>query len=378
MLTYSQLAKLEREARDRHVLHVYVDPAELDSVARRAWRRTLANAVVAQRKALSDAPHAERNEFDEAAGVMEKLTRELGDDVDGAAGWAAFVTADGSPYAGPTARAPRTALAWRTGVATAPYMRLMQPVSDVIVGIVDARTTDMFRLSGRGLEHVGKVNAHAHVGRAAHMGDAAREGFHAGTRGTALTDAAQRALEVGRERMLHDVAAELEGLARPGAWIVIGGTRANAQDAIKHLGKAAQKRALHLPGLSMDSSEAEIAAAAGAGRQQLETEHDMARVAELVDRAVGRGRAVLGFQPAADAVRSGAAREILVSPRFFEEHPDDAEAMALDVLAHGARMVEIGGEAGDRLDADAGGVAATLRFPSRSGHVTAGLATARG
>ena len=377
MLSYSQLAKLERSARDQHVLNAYINPAELDAVARRAWRKTLANAVVAQRKALGDAPHAERNAFDKAAEVLAKLTGELSDDVDGAAGWVAFVTADAARHAGTTARAPRTSLTWRTGIATAPYLRLFQAVPDVIVGIVDARTADIYRAGPRGVERVGRVNAHAHVGRAAHMGDSAREGFHTGTRGTALTDAAQRALEVGRERMLHDVAGQIEGLARPGGWIVIGGTRNNGHEAIKRLGKAAQKRAVHMPGLGMDASEADIAAAAIAGRQQLETEHENARVADIVERAVGRGRAVLGLRAVADALRTGAAREVIVSPRFLDEHPDEAEAVALDVLAHGARLVEMTGEAGARLDADAGGVAATLRFPSRAGRVMAGLASAR-
>ncbi len=376
MLTYSQLAKLERSARARHVLHAYVDPTELDAVARRAWRKTLANAVVAQRKALSGAPHAERNEFDKAAELLEKLTGELRDDVDGAAGWAAFITADGLLHAGPTYRAPPTSLTWRTGIAAAPYMRLFQGPADVIVALVDARSTDLYRVSGRGVERVGHVNAHAHVGRAAHMGDSAREGFHTGTRGTALADAAHRALEVGRERMLHDVANELEGLARPNGWIVIAGTRSNAHDAIKHLGKAAQKRALYVPGPGMDASEAEIATAAVEGRHQLETEHEKARVTEIVDRAVGRGRAVVGLEATVGALATGAAREVLATPRFLDERPEDAEAVALDVLTHGSRLVEVRGEAGERLDAEAGGIAAALRFPSRAGRVAAGLASA--
>ncbi len=378
MLTYSQLAELERAARDRYVLHAYVDPTELDAVARRAWRRSLANAIVAQRKALSDTPHPERNEFDKAVVLLERLIGELGDDLDGAQGWVAFLTADQVLHAGPTHRAPGTSLAWRTGIATAPYLRVSQPMADVLVAIIDARSTDLYRSTARGLERVEHVKAHAHVGRAAHMGDSSREGFHTGTRGTALTDAAQRALEVGRERMLHDVAGELEGLARPGSWILIGGTRNNASDAIKHLGKAAQKRALHVPGLSMDASEAEIAEAAAAGRRQLEGEHASARVADLVNRAAGRGRAVVGFAAVVEALRAGAAREVLASPRFFDEHPADAEALALDVLVHGARLIEVAGEAGERLDADGGGVAATLRFPSRTGRITAGLASARG
>lgn len=377
MLTYSQLAKLERSARGYHVLHVYVDPTELDAVARRAWRKTLAGAVVAQRKALGGAPHAERNEFDKAAELLEKLTRELSDDVDGAAGWAAFLTADRSLHAGPTHRAPRTSLAWRIGISAAPYMRLFQGPADVIVALVDARSTDIYRLSGRDVERVGHVNAHAHVGRAAHMGDSAREGFHTGTRGTALADAAQRALEVGRERMLHDVANELEALARPSGWIVIAGTRSNAHDAIKHLGKAAQKRTVYVPGPGMDASEADIAAAATEGRHQLEIEHETARVTDIVDRAVGRGRAVVGLEPTRAALETGAARDVLATPRFFDERPDEAEAVALDVLAHGARLVEVTGQAAERLDAEAGGIAAALRFPSRTRGVAAGLVSAR-
>ncbi len=376
MLTYSQLAKLERSVRDQHVLHAYVDPTELDAVARRTWRKTLATAAVAQRKALSDAPHAERNEFDTAAEMLEKLTRDLSDDLDGAAGWAVFITADRLLYAGETNRAPRTALHWRTGIAAAPYMRLFQGAADVIVALMDARSTDIYRSSGRGVERVEHVNAHAHVGRAAHMGDSSREGFHTGTRGTTLTDAAQRALEVGRDRMLHDVANELENLARPSGWIVIGGTRNNAYDAIKRLGKGAQKRTLHTPGLGMDASEADIVAAAADARRRLQAASEATRVIDIVDRDVGRGRAVVGLEAVTGALRTGAAREVLVTQRFFDERPDAAEAVALDVLAHGARLAEIAGEPGERLDAEAGGIAATLRFPSRVGRATAAMAKA--
>ena len=377
MLTYSQFANLERSARDRHVLHAYIDAGELDAVARRAWRKTLAAGIAAARKTVASASHAERAEFEQATGRLAEVTRQLPDDLEGAPGWAALVTADGVLQAGPTLRAPEAYVGWRLGIAAAPYLRALQGPADVILALIDARTADLYRLHGGGVERVGRINAHAHVGRAAHMGDVAREGFHSGTRGTTLTDAAQRALEVGRERMLHEVAQELEGLARPSGWIVVAGTRTNANDAIKRLGRAAQKRATYMSGLSADASEAEIATAAAEGRRRLSSEREVARVAELLDRAIGRARAVVGLEEVRGAIRSGAARDVLITPAYFETHGDEAESVALDLLSHGARLSEVGGEAATRLDAEGGGIAATLRFPSRVGRVGAGLAAAR-
>lgn len=377
MLTYSQFADLERSSRDRHVLHAYVDSGELDAVARRVWRKTLAAGIAAARKSVASAPHAERAEFEQAAGRLAEVARQLPDDLDGAPGWAVFATADGVLRAGPTLRAPAACVGWRLGISAAPYLRALQAPADVLLALIDARTADLYRLRGAAVERVGRINAHAHVGRATHMGDAAREGFHSGTRGTTLADAAHRALEVGRERMLHEVAQELEGLARPSGWIVVAGTRTNAHDAIKRLGRAAQKRATYMPGLSVDASEAEIATVAAEGRRRLSAERELARVDDLLDRAIGRARAVVGLEAVRGAIRSGAARDVLITPAFFASHGEEAESVALDLLSHGARLSEIGGEAATRLDAEGGGIAATLRFPSRVGRVGAGLVASR-
>lgn len=377
MLTYAQLAKLAHDVQDRHVLNVFVDATELDAVARRAWRRTLASGITATRKAIADAPHAERQAFEKAAKLVTRQAKELSDDLDAAPGWVAFVTEDEIVYAGPVFRAPRASVSWRRGIATAPYLRLHDGDGGVIVAVIETRATDLYRWNGRDVEQLGRVSAHAHVGRAAQMGDAPREGFHTGTRGTALTDAAQRALEVGRERMLHDVAQQLEGLARPSSWIVMAGIRTTVNEAIKHLSSAARKRTLYVSGLGSDASEVDIARAAGEGRQQLQRQHELDRVTDLIERAVGRGRGVLGFKPTMEALDTGAARDVLVSPRFLEDRPADAESVALAVLANGARLAEVGDDAAVRLDSDAEGIAATLRFPSRNGRVARGLARAK-
>ncbi len=376
MLTYAQLAKLERNTRDRLVLNVYVDATQLDTVARRAWRRTLADEITATRKAVAGAPHAERNAFEKAAKLLTRQAKELSDDLDGAPGWVAFVTDEEIVYAGPTVAPPQPSLTWRRGIAAAPYLRLFDGNEGVIVAVVDTRATDLYRWNGHDVEHVGRISAHAHVGRAAQMGDAPREGFHTGTRGTALADAAQRALEVGRERMLHDVAQQLEGLARPRGWIVMAGIRATVNEALKHLGRAARKRTRYVPGLGSDATEVDIASAAAQGRRHLEQEDALSRVNELIDRAAGRGRAVLGLEATQQALSTGAAREVLVTPQFFEQRAADAEAVALAVLANGARLAEVVDDAAARLDEEAGGIAATLRFPSRSGRVARGLAGA--
>ncbi len=376
MLTYAQLAKLESAARDQHVLNVYVNPAELDAVSRRSWRRTLTGAIDAGRKAIADAPHAERTAFDRAATRVQELTGGLADDLGGAFGWAAFVTADETLEAGVTSRPPRTGVHWRQGIAVAPYLRLFEDDAPVIVAVVDARRTDVYRWNGRDVDRVERVHAHAHLGRAVHMGEAPQQGFHSGTRGTTLTDAAQHALDAGRERMLHDVAEQLETLARPRGWMVFAGIRTTVNDAIKHLGKAAQKRALYLPGLSTDASEPEIARAAAEGRQRLEGGRAEGRVAELIDRAAGRGRAVVGFAATLEALRTGAARDVLVTPAFLDGRPEDAEAVGLETLTHGARLSEIAGTAAERLDGEAEGIAATLRFPGRTQPAGAGLASA--
>lgn len=376
MLTYSRLAALYAATGDRHVLNVYVDATALDSVARRSWRRMLAAGIVAARKALADAPHGERAEFERAADRVVTQAAELPDDLDGAPGWAAFVAPDEVLYAGPTHKAPRPSVAWRLGIAPAAYLRLIDADGDVIVAMVDTRSTDLYRWNGRELAHLERIRAHAHMARAAHMGDGPSPGFHAGTKGTTLTDAAHRALEVGAERMQHEVAVRLEELARPSGWIVLTGIHATVSDTMRHLGKAAVKRAIYVSGVEGAGSPADLAGAAADGRRRLVREREAARVVDLLDRAAGRGRAVTGLAATRSALLAGAVREVLVTPSFLERAP--ADAVAAEVLTHGARLTALSDDAAARLDAESDGIAAVLRFPSRSASGVAGLSMAAG
>ncbi len=364
MLTYSQLARLERAARDGFVLNAYVDATEIDAVSRRSWRRTLSDSIIVLRKSLADAPHAERNAFDEAATRLEEAAARLRDDLDGAPGWVAFVTPDGFLHWGHTECAPGTHLGWRLGIETAPYLRLIHGDAKVVVAVVNTREAEVFEWTGGEPARVARLEAHAHVSRADHMGDAPRERFHSGTRGTALTDAARRALDVGREQLLRDLGAELEGRARPSGWIVISGNRAVAREAIDRLGTAARKRAIQMDGLSGDSSPADVARAAAAGRDALRAEAFRARISDLIDRAVGRHRGVLGAEATLAALRSGAAREVFASPGFLSR--GGAEDVALAVLENGATLYEVGDPAAARLDAECEGIGATLRFAAGS------------
>ncbi len=373
MLTYAQLADLERASRDTPVLSAYVDATELDAVARRAWRHSLAGAVVAARKAMAEAPHAERTAYDRAADRLEAQARALSDDLGGAHGWVAFVTADDVRYAGPTAMAPAAALLWRRGIATAPYLRLLRDDPAVAMAVVDVRSADLYRWARGTLVRGERLHAYAHVRRAGHMGDSPHQGFHPGTRGMTLTDAAQRAVDAGADRLVREVAAELDATGRAADWIVVAGNREVALDAIKHLSKGAQKRALYVPGLAAEATDAEIARAAAEGGAELERAREVERVAELLDRAAARGRGVLGYEPTAQALASGAAREVLVTGGFFERAPERAEALMLAVLANGARVVEVAGEAAARLDAECEGVGAALRYRARSGAAKVGV-----
>lgn len=370
MLSYAQLAELERRTRESLVLNVYIDATELDGVARRSWRHTLANAVVATRKSLADAPHAERTAFDRAAERLEARTMALSDDMDGAPGWVAFATADEILYAGPTTTVPAASLVWRKGIAMVPYVRLLRDEPTVTVAQVDVRKADIYRWVAGTLHRVERVQAHAHVGRAGHMGDAPHPGFHSGTRGTTLTDAAQRAMDAGVDRMVRDVAAQIGTTGLPGGWIILVGNRTVALDTIKHLTKGEQKCAVYVPGLAADAAEPEIAHAAAEGRAQLQTAHEVARVVDLIERAAASDRAVLGYTRTLEALAAGAAREVLVTGDFFARETDRAEALMLAVLANGAHLVEVGGEGAARLDAECEGVGATLRFRTQPGRAT--------
>ncbi len=112
----------------------------------------------------------------------------------------------------------------------------------------------------------------------------------------------------------------------------------------------------------MGSSKAEIARAAERDAKILRDSRDAAAVEQVLNLAASNGRGVTGAKQTLAVMSSGEGRQLLVTPRFLAEHPDEAEAAIEFALDHAADIEVLAGDAAARLDAQAGGIASSLRF----------------
>jgi stalled ribosome rescue protein Dom34 len=114
----------------------------------------------------------------------------------------------------------------------------------------------------------------------------------------------------------------------------------------------------------MGSSSAEIARAAERDAKILRDSRDSAEVEQLLNLAASHGRGVTGAKETLAVMSTGEGRQLLITPKFLAEHPDEAEAAVEFALDHAADIEVLAGDAAARLDAQAGGIASSLRFGS--------------
>jgi hypothetical protein len=361
MLTQSELTTLERSLHGRRVLSVYIDGESPDPAQRTSWRTALENELDSVKREISSATHAEREDFALAVELLEKELSSLPGGV-GAPGFVAFVTPQEMRYAAALPVRVPTRVVWGERLCVAPYVRAGKALRPAIVVVADRRKARVFRYHDAVLDEIETLRAHAHVGPVYHMGDATRQGFGSNVRGRTGTDQAERSLRAGFDRMVGQLAERLARLAGGESWIVIGGTREAARAVAKALPEQLAPRALVLPSLNIGSTDAEIAQSAERGATQLRRERDGAVVNDVMSLAGAGGRGAVRLEPTLRALRARAVQELLFTQRFVVEHPDEAERVVSAALEQGALVEEVSGEGGSRLDSEADGIGALLRF----------------
>ena len=360
MFSLAQLTRLAHTLRDRRVLAVYIDGSATDPALQRTWRVHLDHALKDLRTWLVGSPHDEREEFERA---VRALDNELaGIDVGtGAPGIVSFLS-DGYTPETHTLPVPTPTMAvWSTGPCLSPYIRALKQTRSVIVAISDARKTRLFRYRVGQLEHLSDVRAHAARVSAAHMGNAPRRGFHAGTRGRTGRDAAQRMLQNGRDRMVGLAAQRMTELADGDGWIVLGGIHRVATRIAERLALAMPNRVAVLDSLDIHSTDAEISEAAATAASSLRDADDSRRLTEIYDASGAHALGVLGFEETRLALDQRCVRDVLITRRFVEANASEAERVIRDALAQDASVEEVARDVAARLDA-IGGIAVGLRF----------------
>jgi hypothetical protein len=374
MLTHAELVTLERSLRATPVLSVYLEGAAADLAAQQTWRVRLDHELQAQRAALSEAPHEERERFEACVSTLWLALASDGAPVR-APGWVAFITADGVRHAS-ALLAPMPILAtWGLGATVAPYLRALKESRPVVIAVMDARKASVYTYREGALDLVASLHAHHHAPTPAHMGDAPRLGFHSGTRGVAGRDALQRTRRAGTSRMVTELVDRVAALAGDDGWIVLGGIPRVVARAARPLAECGA-RVLSLESLDVHASTAQIADAARRGASTLRDASAVRHLDEIAAEASAGGLGVLGREATERALQRASVRTLFLSERFLGEHAVDAAALLRSAIDQDASIEEVSRAASRELDTH-GGIGARLRFKPAT-EVDVPLATANG
>lgn len=360
MRTYTQLAELHRALKNSRVLSVYLDGTEQDPAKRDVWRARLAHCLDDLREWLEGSAHAERKEFERCVAQLDTRLHHFPGGLR-APGWVAFITAEGIQEATPLPVPMPTQAVWSTGMSIAPYIRALKEARPAVILLTDSARARLYRYHFGQLTLTETFHAHAEVPEPAHMGDAPRPGFHAGTRGSTGSDQAQRRHLHGTNRMLAETAKRAVALAGNDGWIIVGGIPEVSRHAMSKLPAGALGRARYEESFDIHATDAEVVRVARAAISALRDAADMSQVREIADSRMETGLGTLGPADTRRALEQMRVRALYFTHRFLEEHAAEAEDAVRAALEQGATVEEVSGSAAAELDRH-GGMAAGLRY----------------
>ena len=219
-----------------------------------------------------------------------------------------------------------------------------------------------------------RVETHAEIETPTHMGDAPRQGFHAGVRGSTGRDEDQKFMLTESNRVVREAAAHALRLAGQDAWLLTAGIPEVRRLLAVRLSESAPGRVHEIDSLDIHSSDSEIAAAVRRGASLLRDEADMARINEVLEVSGAGSLAALGPAETIESLRHSSVRDLYLTHRYIEDHAAVAEESVRSALEQGAQVEEPSREAARLLD-EHGGMAARLRFRSSPAAEEADLPT---
>ena len=361
MLTREQLMELDRALADQWVLSVYLDGDASDPAERTAWKRRLDVELARLKRGLRERTHAERERFDETiVHLQERLAGFRGFLPD--ASWVGFITSAGVIHAESLHVSLPTLAVWQRGMRIGPYFLGLPARGTALVIVVDSRMARIYRSRDAAIELLDRIHAISELTAPEHLGHPPRLGFHTGTRGSTGTELAERELRAGRERMMRELGERLSKVALPDEPVLVGGIAVAAAEAIEALPKDVGARTTRLPIIDVHSTDARLATIAAAFLADRRDALDLRTVTEVLARAAEAGRGLTTLAPTREALRTGAVDQLCLSERFVLEHPEKSDEVLRSALRAGAEVLVVRGAAAERLDADAKGIAARLRY----------------
>jgi hypothetical protein len=361
MLKRDELVDLYRRFRQERILSVYLDGNATDFAERKSWRKRLEiQATEAGRRANGAGPEDEAafgRALQRIEGALADFDSFLPD-----RGWVGFATPDDLIY-GEGVRVPMPDLVrWEDGLRVAPYVRALKQDRLVLTVLVDSRRARLLEYRGGEMVEPWNLNAETFLGDLTDVNMSKRPTGRSGVRGKTGTDAAQRFLGVGSERMMKKLAEALTERLGTEGHLVVGGTDEAVSLLREHLPQTLHDRVIHPHTLRVEMSDAEVRDALEAAASELTQSLQLQLLDEVVNQAKSGGRGALGSEPVEKALKEGRVDTLLVSRNLLRAKPDHADHLVGAAFEAHGEVEELSGEGADRLDQEGGGVAARLRY----------------
>lgn len=361
MLSRDELAELYRELQGRKVLSVYADGVGHDPAMRRAWRRRLEQELEREEERVSRTDPAALEAYRAA---REHIAKELGKFPSflPGKGFVAFATAEGLRHAEVLPVQVPVLVRWDEGPRVAAYIRGLKQLRPMVTALVDSRRARVFVYREGKLGEVDDLRADTFLGDLAETAASKRAIAHSGSRGETGTDAAHRALDAGRERMLRMVKDRVLELAGTDGFVLLGGSQEALATLRSLFPKGIDDRLLENPSLFVEMSATEVRVATAEGASLLSKRRQTALLNQVLEQARARKNGSLGGKDTMKALREGRVDILLLSRSFVEANPDFADECVGDAFRQKAEVRVLSGEPGERLDAEGGGIGARLRY----------------
>ena len=361
MRTHRELMQLAETFRDQQLLTVYLHTTVANPADRHRWHAQLEQALHALRGQTATASHAERSALEDAIRQL-KAWLETPAAASHAPGLLVVVDAHEVRIALPLDTVVATLATWQRGVLLAPLLREVSRGESAAVMVADARRVHLYRFSPpRHIERLETLESHAELDVERHLGGA-NAGFHPGTRGGTASDEVDRHLLALRDRLYAEAIVRAHDVVGKEGWIVLAGnTRAvTALGAL--VPRPSAQRVLVVDGIDMHASPTEIAQAVAAVTVSRADQLDVELVRGLMEEQGTRGRAVAGLRATRAMLDREGVADLVLSERFVELYPADADDMLRHAFHQGALVREVHGAAALEIDERAEGVVARLRY----------------
>ncbi len=361
MLTHDELVEIYRSCRSTKVLSIYLDGGATDFAERKVWLRRLEHALDEIRPIGGDARDDDRKAFLAAEALLRKELEAFPNFLP-ERGWVGFASAGKLLYCG-ASRVPMPDLVrWEPGLRVAPYVRALKQERLVVGVLVDSRRARIFTYQDGVLAEPENLKADALTGDLSDTNQSRRATTHSGTRGKTATDAAQKLLEHEEQRMLKALVSTLQDRLGNRGRLVIGGTPEVVRHLMDLLPESVRHRTIAASGLRVEMPDVDVRKRVEEAASRLNQQIQEQNVAQVIDEARSGGRGTVCADPVTKALRESRVDTLFLSRGFVRANPEYADHMVGTAFEQNTEVEELAADGGHRLDTEAEGVAARLRY----------------